>query len=269
MRPLLELGSDNLGLVTGSSILQEVCCPMLHHEKLQLLIQDPAIPHSIHHLPLLEELQTGPAQPAEGAPGHDLGGKLDSLASELGVKAVRANRSPAQPPGVGKSELKMALIAKHDLLPVLNAPSPITLSEGQPLVLHGLGDEGLGCHLPGGQLQLLQTHPLDGPDACVGQGRHESLQLASSEGGVPNQMPPHDNEEGGHHLGWPPRCLLPLGHRVLWRCLSSSQDTPQGPLIHLELLPDVLQRHLGLPELNSSSLGVLRKVRSFCFHCQL
>ena len=68
---------------------------MLHHEKLQLLIQDPAIPHSIHHLPLLEELQTAPAHPAEGAPGHDLGGKLDSLAGKLGVKAVRANRSPA------------------------------------------------------------------------------------------------------------------------------------------------------------------------------
>ena len=51
------------------------------------------------------------------------------------------------------------------------------------------------------QLQLLQTHLLDGPDACVGQGRHESLQLASSEGGVPDQMPPHDNEVGAHHLG--------------------------------------------------------------------
>ena len=33
-------------------------------------------------------------------------------------------------------------------------------------------------------------------------------------------------------------------------------------------VPNVLQRHLGLPELNSSSLGFLRKVQSFRFHCR-
>ena len=70
---------------------------------------------------------------------------------------------------------------------------------------------------------------------------------------------------GGGGYPW----LSPPSPQLMQKHTVCGQDTPQGPLIHLELLPDVLQRHLGLPELNSSSLGVLRKVRSFRFHCQL
>jgi hypothetical protein len=56
MGSLIELVGHNLGLVIGGSVLQKVCCLMLVHKKLQLLIQQLPVMDPVHHLALLEEL---------------------------------------------------------------------------------------------------------------------------------------------------------------------------------------------------------------------
>ncbi len=150
------------------AILQEVGCPVLPHEQLQLLIQYLVIPHPIHHFPLLQPLQGAPPLPAEAAPNHQLGRVLDGLPGEPGVQPVRARQLPVQTGPVPKGQLEMAFITEHDLFLALHFPVPVALAESNPLVLHGLGEEGLEHHLPGRQLQLCQADPLDGPDAGWG-----------------------------------------------------------------------------------------------------
>ncbi len=182
------------------AILQKVCCSMPNHEALQLLIQDSAVPHTIHHLALIQPLQGVPAPPAEAASGHDLGGVLDSFPGESGVKPVRAWLSPAQMPGVGKPQLKMTFITEHYFFPVVHRPVSVALTEGEPLVPHGLGEERLGSHLPGGQVEVLSTKHLDAPDGEGLQGRHQGLQLLGRQSGVPVQVPLHGLKGDFHHF---------------------------------------------------------------------
>jgi hypothetical protein len=49
-----------------------------------------------------------------------------------------------------QGQLKVALVAEHHLLPVLYHPVS---------ALHGLGEQGLGCHLPGRHVQLSESQP--------------------------------------------------------------------------------------------------------------
>jgi hypothetical protein len=66
--------------------LQEVGCPVLRHEQLQLLIQGSTAPQPIHHFHLLQPLQGALPIPAEAGLGYQLGQVLDSLPGEPGVQ---------------------------------------------------------------------------------------------------------------------------------------------------------------------------------------
>jgi hypothetical protein len=94
---------------------------------------------------------------------------LEDLHGEPGIESVRATQPLAKLRGVGKPQLKMANIA-HDFLPVLHTLVQGPTSEGKPHVLHGLGEEGHGCYVPGGQIEVLVAQPLDSPDGDGLQG---------------------------------------------------------------------------------------------------
>lgn len=51
----------------------------------------------------------------------------------------------------------MALVIEHHLLPVLHSPFSVAITEGNPLVLHSLGEEGLDQYLLGGHFQLTEV----------------------------------------------------------------------------------------------------------------
>jgi hypothetical protein len=168
--PLLEPGGDKLGLVTGCTILEEVVCPALHHEELQLLIKNTVVPRTICHLPLLQKLQGSPAPLPEATLGHDLGRVFDSLCGEL----EESLSEPTDPPRVGKSELKMVFIAEHHLLTVHYPPPPPHsgtdgLRQATCPSWPALG--GPWPYLPCGQTEVLHAQPVDGPDKDVLQGR--------------------------------------------------------------------------------------------------
>ncbi len=114
---------------------------MLPHEKLKLLIPDPAVLLTIHHLPFLQPLQGTPLLSAEAALGHQLGWILDGLLGEPGVQPVQASGPPAPAGLVPKGHFEVVLVAKQHYLPVLHCPVSVALTEGQPLVLYGLGEE--------------------------------------------------------------------------------------------------------------------------------
>ncbi len=58
--------------------------------------------------------------------------------------------SPADLPPEGV-ELKLGLVAKHDLFPVNNFPVAILVGEGNPSLHHSLCENWLVSHLPGGE----------------------------------------------------------------------------------------------------------------------
>jgi hypothetical protein len=64
--------------------LQEVGCPVLRHEQLQLLIQGSTAPQPIHHFPLLQPLQGALPIPAEAGLGYQLGQYLTVFQVNLG-----------------------------------------------------------------------------------------------------------------------------------------------------------------------------------------
>ncbi len=162
---------------------------MLIHEKVQLILKDLFVPGPIHHFPRLKELQASPPPPAETAPDHHLGGMLDPFPGELGVKSVCALGPPAAEAPVPKPERKMALIAEHDLLPLLDSPVGMLSGELQPVILHPLVDQGFVSHLSGGQLKLIMADFLDGADTDISKLRDDLLQILGNDGGIPQDLP--------------------------------------------------------------------------------
>ena len=88
---------------------------------------------------------------------------LDGLPGELLVKPVTAQQTPHISGLVAKEQLKVGLIAEHDLLPVLHSPVHILVGKLKTLSLHALSQKGLVGHFPCRQLQLILADPLDGP----------------------------------------------------------------------------------------------------------
>ncbi len=210
-------------------------------EQLQLLIQDLAVSLPIHHFPRLEELQPAPPPPAEAAPDHDLGRVLHTLPGELGVEPVRPLASPAAPALLACPQLKMALVTKHHLFPILHSPVLVPSGKLEPVVLHPLGDERLVRHLAAGQLQLILAEHLDAADTDILQMWDVLLELPGCDAGVPHQpllhLPNGTEEDFGGSAG----ILALLWNGGLWMCFDIGQNIPQASLTHLQMVPDVFE----------------------------